>query len=1184
MKRVLLSAPFLGFVALVILALAVWFAGELFDATEGVWTRVAIIVGLALVWALLSGLWWLRRRRKARALTEGLVEDPDADAITDEEAALRRKFADAMRDLAKLRFRSRFGGRRHVYELPWYVIIGPPGAGKTTALANSGLEFPLRKGDEIALDGVGGTRNCDWVFTNEAVFIDTAGRYATQRSNEAVDRAAWTNFLSLLEKTRPGEPINGVILAISLAEIATADAAGIDALAKVLRERLAEIDQTMSAAIPVYVMFTKTDLLAGFTEFFQSMRPEERKQVWGATFPLGALDDLNAQAQESLALVEPEFDDLVARLGEIQFSRMQEEQDPALRGRIFAFPAQFSSMKPVVARLLRKTFEPDRFSRPFILRGFYFTSATQTGQPVDRLIARMAANFGLERQAVGLLSGSGRSYFLSDLLDKVVFPEQGIVQDTARRRRGMAALKIAGLAACVALPILAGFGFWSVWQHNSAQADRFVAAMDSYEGALIEGGLATVDAETGDVRALPVADQNLEAALAPLAVLRDARDALRDPALAPPFGGLGLDDSESIEAQAKQAYAEALDDLMRTRMLFRLEQQLDEHLHQPEAVYDYLKAYMMLGGVAPTLDRAWLKDFFREDWARLWPGLQYAALKTELAGHLDALLEAGLKPRDLNNDWLAKARAAVGQISLSERAYRIMRRSPEARALSNWDPVTSGGRAATVVFVRKSGEPLETPVPGFFTYDGFWSYFVGAIDDAARAAMNEQWIVESAEKPGAGALPRMIGEILELYYADYIDVWNKEIDDLRFVTFRDVDHAADVFSAASSTTSPWVRILLDMARQTDLATIPGAGSALTEEIADEALHAARDKARQATTLGLAAISTVAEDRPGKPVSDAFEELRDFVRDGRPGSEVDNVRRSLNALYGRVLDMKRRGERLEILSATPEGAALIQAAKRAPRSIEQSIVDLFEQADAFSRGRKKAQLNEVWSSRIFPICQQSIHGRYPFGRGDPAPLLDLEQVLGPNGVLDAFFRDELARFVNASVTPWQWTPEGRMLGIPEKRLAFFEKAAKVRRAFFPRGAPSPQMRLNVIPKAFDPEVSVARFQVGGAQASFENGKRQGQQLIWPGAQPGNGASLALQYATGEGEAYIGEPGEWGLFRLLDASGVRPLGSGDRVRVRFMVEGRPFVAEISLGASENPLSLRGEIRGFRCPSGL
>ena len=54
---------------------------------------------------------------------------------------------------------------------------------------------------KAAVRGVGGTRNCDWWFTDEAVFLDTAGRYTTQDSDAASDSEGWKEFLALLAST-----------------------------------------------------------------------------------------------------------------------------------------------------------------------------------------------------------------------------------------------------------------------------------------------------------------------------------------------------------------------------------------------------------------------------------------------------------------------------------------------------------------------------------------------------------------------------------------------------------------------------------------------------------------------------------------------------------------------------------------------------------------------------------------------------------------------------------------------------------------------------------------------------------------------------------------------------------------------------------------------------------------------
>src|SRR4029453_18566318 len=169
--------------------------------------------------------------RRNRRLLEGIAtlgapprgQGAAGDA---EVAVLGQRFAEAV----SLLRRSRIGGKRpvlaalagrpYVYQLPWYVIIGAPGAGKTTALVNSGLEFPLAAhvGEKV-LRGIGGTRNLDWWFASEAVLIDTAGRYTTHSSPREADRKAWLRFSRLMRRYRPRQPINGVLLTLSVSDL-----------------------------------------------------------------------------------------------------------------------------------------------------------------------------------------------------------------------------------------------------------------------------------------------------------------------------------------------------------------------------------------------------------------------------------------------------------------------------------------------------------------------------------------------------------------------------------------------------------------------------------------------------------------------------------------------------------------------------------------------------------------------------------------------------------------------------------------------------------------------------------------------------------------------------------------------------------------------------------------------------
>jgi type VI secretion system protein ImpL len=122
--------------------------------------------------------------------------------------------------------------------------------------------------------------------TDEAILLDTAGRYTTQDSDARADAAGWNTFLQLLCKYRGRQPINGVIVAISAIDLLPAGEQELQRHAVAIRERLEELRRNVRIDVPVYFLLTKCDLIAGFSEFFDELGQDARAQVWGATFPI----------------------------------------------------------------------------------------------------------------------------------------------------------------------------------------------------------------------------------------------------------------------------------------------------------------------------------------------------------------------------------------------------------------------------------------------------------------------------------------------------------------------------------------------------------------------------------------------------------------------------------------------------------------------------------------------------------------------------------------------------------------------------------------------------------------------------------------------------------------------------------------------------------------------------------
>ena len=431
--RFFTSRWLISIIGLLLIASLVWFAGPQikFGATNSTpladtSTRLIIIMAVILLWIINALCRQLLIAKNNKNLVSDLQSgnqsaqhDMVSEQAADEVAQLNDRFQSALDTLNKLKFPGR-GRKKALYQLPWYIIVGPPGSGKTTALVNSGLEFPLAEQFGAgAVQGVGGTRNCDWWFTNEAVLIDTAGRYTTQDSHKVVDSSAWEGFLALLKRNRRRRPINGAIVAISLQDLLMQTDEERSLHAKIIRTRLDELMKTLEIRFPVYLLFTKSDLVHGFSEFFEDLGKEERDQVWGVSLPNAA----KPTQSPDFTYLSGELKKLSQRLNDRVIWRMHQERDPQRCGAIEGFPLQMENVFQIAESFISRSFAQNRFEFQPYLRGVYFSSGTQDGTPIDRLMTSVSASFGFARELAAPATGRGKSYFISRLFSEVIFPE-----------------------------------------------------------------------------------------------------------------------------------------------------------------------------------------------------------------------------------------------------------------------------------------------------------------------------------------------------------------------------------------------------------------------------------------------------------------------------------------------------------------------------------------------------------------------------------------------------------------------------------------------------------------------------------------------------------------------------------------------------------------------------------------
>lgn len=440
-------------------ALLVWFVGPLlavddYKFWEASTSRLLTISALSLIWGLTMVFvgWRAGVRKKAIEDSEGGQDRIRREELIDEaQKELKARFKDALKTL---KTSSLYRGRSERWrgDLPWYLLIGPQGSGKTSLLDFSGLEFPINKIDRKLTRDTRGTSHCDWYFADHGVLIDTAGRYMTQA--DTVDTHAWNTLLDLLRKGRRDRPLNGVLVTIP-AHILLNDEQDIESLAHSVRARLQEVHQKLHVDVPIYLVLSKADGLPGFEAFFDQLTRDESDQVLGATFR-------KDQNGADVAVLRGEFEALLYRLNSQLIMRMHQERDTRRRGRILDFPHQLGRIGERLCLFVDMAFTGNRYQRGSQLRGFYLTSSPYLTEEMDETAASIGAKLAVKTGVLPTLR-NGRSRFAHHLFSRVIFPEADLAgldkRERSRIHWGQRALYVGSLAVLVLFGVLWASGF-----------------------------------------------------------------------------------------------------------------------------------------------------------------------------------------------------------------------------------------------------------------------------------------------------------------------------------------------------------------------------------------------------------------------------------------------------------------------------------------------------------------------------------------------------------------------------------------------------------------------------------------------------------------------------------------------------------------------------------------------------
>lgn len=1045
-----------------------WFGAAKFGLHLPFGIKLTITIVLVVCWIALAVTVWLRRTKQqaqASPMTKTFVRG--ASGVSE----MNDQFQKAFNALKSTRPTA-------LTQLPWYLVIGGSGSGKTTMLHESGLSF-VSFGAGSSYTGAA-TRSCDWWFTEEAVLLDTAGRYISDNTS----LTEWKAFLDLVRQARPELALNGVLIAVSVPDLIKKDEAGVAAEAQRVRDRIADLNRLFALEVPFYVVFTKCDMIGGFKDFFASLPPAEREQVWGTTLPWPSepAADVRGQFQREVASLLPAL--RTRRMGALSAGNTAagggEQQY-----KILQFPHQFASVGKWMGDFLAALLRPGQGEAAPALRGFYFTSAHQAARPAaapaaaPQPAAQPAQRANLEGsifiqanspQLAAQTSERNQGLFLKDMLAKQVLGDQHLVRvaPAVRRRRQL----MRGSALIGSAVGLLAFAIW-------------LAAWFSEGRGLINGAIAasqkvvdTARVEAGKLGPNLGALDDLRAALAAL----DRHSS----------GGAQRARAQGYSlyyTQLKRWFLVPAGDRIRGE-LEKLRTAQGKTLTTYDEINDLFRCYLMLSGddkEAPP-DRELLER-------RLGEGDRWLAGVSEPGKPVDPAI-ATVASQQLAH-FLGHLGSTEGWAIPVDRPLveRIKYELGEALWIAqSYDDVVSTlqaavakvGRDAVIPAVSRELVVSDYEFPVLFTQAGWDQTMTSAIAEKAEGLFRKYQALKIDKSKDA------IAERLRARYsADVTRHWLRLVTGVKPARAQDLREAAANLRALVSPQSPW-RDLLRGAWQ---------GMQVRFSAAD--------------------LRPVAGDADFKWIEDSLTALAEFQGEvDQFATGTDTGRRSLELV------------RLQKLQAAYEaawtkvGAALrtIDAADRRSAAL-QAFENLTAEIHRVLSAEVTAEQDAAWAQKVHKPFAAELASRFPFDRASKtdAPLAAFSKMFNPKSGLATLASTEVENLRKLKFAGRDLLPVNR----DYERLA--ERAKEIRTALYPDNAVTIDgaFTLTLMQREGVKDVRV----VIGAEAFglYDRPDRRGQ-FKWKESDT-LGAKLSINVVSDQWLTldYTGQP--FGLIRLL-----------------------------------------------------
>ncbi len=642
----------------------------------------------------------------------------------------------------------------------------------------------------------------------------------------------------------------------------------------------------------------------------------------------------------------------------------------------------------------------------------------------------------------------------------------------------------------------------------------------------------------------------------------------------------GLYQGDKLGAGAQQAYRKLLGRTLLPRIERRMEDQLRRSdANNTEYLYEVLRVYLMLGDAA----------HFDAESVAAWVALDNERTlgdasdeqRQDLAAHVLALLatyQGADAPPRLDSQLVSDTRLTLARMPLQQRVYNRLKRQLRRDKLPEFTVANAGGRDASAVFVRRSGEPLTRGVDGMFSVAGH-AKFLEQSREAMADVEKERWVLAQQEAAAVAAGgEQILDAVLRLYYTDYIAQWDTLLADVTVAPFGNLEQGARLTNLLSGADSPLRKFMLAAGKETTLEGSKGGKGGKSMASVGAAVKGQLDAYKKRLEGAIGADTALAPVKVKNPVDAHFDDLHKMTA-GTP-APLDGM---LAMLKDVALYLDAAGAAKRSGAPAPAGDALSKLKLEAdgkPAPLGALLKTIDASGAGLTSGSERERLNSLWTSGVAQLCRQAVAGRYPFVRSSAQDVRpdDFGKLFGPGALIDDFFQKNLLQYVDMGGAQWRWraTANNGSLGMSQDVLDGFQRAARIRDAFFGGAGREASMRFDLKPGAVDAAITKLTLDIDGQVLAIAPG---GGSMSFQLPSGKGGGQVKLDAAPASSHSSVRTDGSWAWFRMLDKASVEATAQGERYKITFDVDGHKAGVELTANSVVNPFK-RSILEQFRC----